>query len=86
MDGSTDDATVEQESIFLRTYVNGQLLNRFVCVGQPLSSTAEHLHMYMKRIMGEFGLEEHLKKLMGFGQGVWSQSSCDQMAGKFIKL
>jgi hypothetical protein len=32
MDGSTDDSVTEQETIFLRTCMEGKIVNRFVCI------------------------------------------------------
>jgi hypothetical protein len=35
MDGSTDDSVTEQETISLRTCMEGKIINRFVCIGEP---------------------------------------------------
>ena len=34
MDGSTDDSVTEQETIFIRTCVQGKTITRFVCIGE----------------------------------------------------
>jgi hypothetical protein len=40
MDGSTDDSVTEQETVFLRTCMEGKIVNRFVCIGEPKRVTA----------------------------------------------
>ena len=47
MDGSTDDATIEQETLFIRTCINGKLFVKFLCVGEPNSTSSQELYQFV---------------------------------------
>jgi hypothetical protein len=76
MDGSTDEGSVEQETLFVRICINGQLQTKFLCIGEPSSTSASHLHEFVNEQMKAHGLD--YAKLVGFG--------CDGAANMVIKL
>jgi len=47
MDGSTDDSVTEQETMFIRTCVRGKTITRFVCIGEPQSTSSEDLFAFV---------------------------------------
>ena len=48
MDGTTDKAAVEQETLFLRTASHGKIITKYLCVGVP-EATSVVLHDLVKR-------------------------------------
>jgi hypothetical protein len=48
MDGSTDDSVTEQETVFLRTCMEGKIVNRFVCIGEPKSTGSADLFAFVQ--------------------------------------
>ena len=67
MDGSTDSSTTEQETIFVRFCIGGQIHLRFVCIGQPRSTSSADLLAFVKKKISENNLDQHMHKLVGFG-------------------
>lgn len=67
MDGSTDSAVVEQETLFFRASKNGKIVTRFVCIGESNSTSSADLYTFVKDSTKENGFEEHMNKLVGFG-------------------
>lgn len=67
MDGSTDSAVVEQETLFFRASINGKIVTRFVCIGEPNSTCSTDLYTFVKDSTKENGFEKHMNKLVGFG-------------------
>ncbi|XP_062600058.1 zinc finger protein 862-like [Saccostrea cucullata] len=67
MDGSIDNAVVEQETLFFRAAKNGKIISRFVCIGEPNSISSADLYKFVKDSTQENGLEKHMSKLVGFG-------------------
>ena len=72
MDGSTDAANIEEE-IFLSTYLDVRdsdcfvhVRNNFLCVRQPMSTTAVGLADCVTRALSYMGIDE-TEKLVGFG-------------------
>ena len=47
MDGTTDGGSKEQETLFLRTCIDGEIITRFLCIGEPDSTTANALHAHV---------------------------------------
>ena len=45
MDGNTDDASIEQESFF-RSCINGKIISKFICIGEPESTSSDDLMIY----------------------------------------
>ena len=60
IDGSTDLSGDEQESVFVRTSHNGKVSERFLAMGSPESTTAEHLKEFVDTIVSDYGLEKGL--------------------------
>ncbi|XP_062614641.1 zinc finger protein 862-like [Saccostrea cucullata] len=69
MDGSTDGSTTEQETIFIRFSVHGKITTRFLCIGEPESTSSLDLFKFVERMMNENGLNDHrhVQKFIGFG-------------------
>jgi hypothetical protein len=67
MDGSTDDSTTEQETLFIRFCVMGKITTRFLCIGEPRSTSALDLLSFVKRKIDENRFQTHVHKLVGFG-------------------
>ena len=67
MDGTTDNAAVEQETIFLRSSTAGSISTRFLCIGEPESTTSEALHSFVLRKLNDCNLSQHMDKFVGFG-------------------
>jgi hypothetical protein len=67
MDGSTDDGSCEQETIFVRSSVRGKLVSRFLCIGEPDSTGSSDLFSFVRQKVEENGLADHMTKLVGFG-------------------
>lgn len=63
MDGSTDDSVTEQETIFLRTCMEGKIVNRFVCIGEPKSTGSADLFAFVQDKLNN----NFLSKFVGFG-------------------
>ena len=66
MDGSTDDSVTEQETIFIRNCVQGKTITRFVCIGEPQSTSSENLFAFVNEKLNENYLTNHMSKV-GFG-------------------
>jgi hypothetical protein len=49
MDGSTDDNVTGQETIFIRTCVQGKTITRFVCIGKHQSTSSEDLFAFVNK-------------------------------------
>ena len=45
--GSTDDSVTEQETIFIRSCVQGKTITRFVCIGEPQSTSSEDMFAFV---------------------------------------
>ena len=67
MDGSTDDATIEQETLFIRTCINGKLFVKFLCVGEPNSTSSQELYQFVNSQLKSTKIYEHMTKCVGFG-------------------
>lgn len=66
VDGSTDYSTTEQETLFMKFCVMGKITTRFLCIGEPRSTSALHLLNFVERKMDENRLQMHMHKLVGF--------------------
>ena len=78
MDGTTDVATMEQESLFLRTVSNGHISSQFLKIVEPPNTTGDGLLLVIKDALEEISRVTSLLKFTGFG--------CDgaaNMLGKF---
>ena len=67
MDGSTDDASIEQESLFVRSCINGKIISKFICIGEPESTSSDDLYKFVNEQLENFGFKDHMNKLIGFG-------------------
>jgi hypothetical protein len=67
MDGSTDDSVTEQETVFLRTCMEGKIVNRFVCIGEPKSTGSADLFAFVQDKLNDNFLSNHMSKFVGFG-------------------
>ena len=67
MDGSTDSSTTEQETIFIRYCKDGQIVIRFLCIGEPRSTSAADLFDFVMLKISENNMKEHMYKFIGFG-------------------
>ena len=47
MDGSTDDSVTEQKTIFIRNCVQRKMITRFVCIGEPQSTSSEDMFAFV---------------------------------------
>ena len=66
MDGSTDDSVTEQETLFVRWCKNGKIVTRFVCIGEPNSTTSKDLLLFVKQKLEESELSSISAVLVGF--------------------
>lgn len=67
MDGSTDDASIEQKSFFFRSCINGNIISKFISIGEPESTSSGDLFKFVNEELENFGFKDHMKKLIGFG-------------------
>ena len=67
MDGTTDGGSKEQETLFLRTCNDGEIITRFLCIGEPDSTKANALHAHVMSQLESENLLEHMSKFVGFG-------------------
>ena len=67
MDGSTDCATVEQETLFLKTSQNGRHHVKFLCIGMPQSSCSDDLFKFVVNQLKANKVYEHMNKFVGLG-------------------
>lgn len=47
MDGGTDDASVEQETMFLRYCYRGKVQHKFIAIGEPESTSSDDLYTFV---------------------------------------
>lgn len=67
MDGTTDLATKEQETLFVRMSLNGAVESQFLQVGEPKSTRSEDLFGLVTSIIEDLQLTDTMKKkLVGF--------------------
>lgn len=67
MDGTTDNAAIEQETLFLRTAIDGKVITKFLCVGEPEATTSVALHELIKKKLSGTLISRHMTKIVGFG-------------------
>ena len=67
MDGSTDDGSVEQETIFIRFCNKGQVSTKFVCIGEPASTGSSDLYDFVIEQLKVAELFDKMDKFIGFG-------------------
>ena len=48
MDGSTDKLVTEQDTIFIRWCSMGKIQTRYLCIGEPNSTTSEDLYIFVR--------------------------------------
>ena len=53
MDDSTDDSVTKQETIFIRNCVQGKTITRFVCIGEPQSTSSEDMFAFVNEKLNE---------------------------------
>ena len=71
MDGTTDKAAIEQETLFIRTAIHGKVTTKFLCVGEPEATTSIALHELIKTKLTDTLISIYMGKIVGFGIG-WS--------------
>ncbi|XP_062611463.1 zinc finger protein 862-like [Saccostrea cucullata] len=67
MDGTTDNVTAEQETLFIRFCSAGKISWHFLCIGEPRSTTSADLLKFVKDKLDENKLSDQMEKLVGFG-------------------
>ncbi|XP_052061801.1 E3 SUMO-protein ligase KIAA1586-like [Mytilus californianus] len=67
MDGSTDDSSVEQESIFLRYCNKGKVEHKFVTMGEPESTSSNDLYSFVIEQLHSKNIFSEMNKCVGFG-------------------
>ncbi|XP_052243150.1 zinc finger protein 862-like [Dreissena polymorpha] len=65
MDGSQDRSGLEQESLYVRTSLQGNVSERFLTMGSPRSTSSQHLLEFVQNVIQQLGLDE--TKLVGLG-------------------
>lgn len=63
MDGSTDLAGDEQETIYIRTAVAGRVTERFVAVGSPENTTSQGLEDYVNKFLESHDLDKSITNI-----------------------
>jgi hypothetical protein len=81
MDGSTDDNVTEQETIFIRNYVQGKTITRFVCISEPQSIGSEDMLAFVNEKLNEnyLTVTNHMSKFVEFGRDGASNMMPDGM-------
>ena len=67
MDGSTDDASVEQETLFLRFCHRGKVQHKFIAIGEPETTCSEDLYNFVIEQLRSKNLLDQMNKCVGFG-------------------
>ncbi|XP_053385072.1 zinc finger protein 862-like [Mercenaria mercenaria] len=65
MDGSTDIAGDEQESLYVRSAAKGRIIERFLCIGSPKSTCSADLQVFVMEALDGYGIDKG--KLVGMG-------------------
>ena len=65
MDGRSDVATIEQETLFLKTCYQGKLHVNFLCVEQPESTASDDLYEFVMNQLKSNQIYEHMTKFIG---------------------
>jgi hypothetical protein len=60
MDGRTDDASIEQESLFFRFCINGKIISKFICIREPESTSSDDLYKFVNEELENFGFKDHM--------------------------
>lgn len=66
MDGSTDEATVEQETLFVRFCCQGDTVTKFLTIGEPASTSSADLYTFVTNILKTHELNQNIS-FIGFG-------------------
>lgn len=66
MDGSTDEATVEQETLFVRFCCQGDTVTKFLTIGEPASTSSAELYTFVTNILKTHELNQNIS-FIGFG-------------------
>lgn len=66
MDGSTDEATVEQETLFKRFCCQGDIVTKFLTIGEPASTSSADLYTFVTNILKTHELNQNIS-FIGFG-------------------
>ena len=67
MDGTTDKAAIEQETLFIRTAIHGKVTTKFLCVWEPEATTSIALHELIKTKLTDTLISIYMGKIVGFG-------------------
>ncbi|CAC5424675.1 unnamed protein product [Mytilus coruscus] len=67
MDGSTDDSSVEQESVFLHYCNKGKVEHKFVTMGEPESTSSNDLYSFVIEQLHSKNIFSEMNKCVGFG-------------------
>ena len=60
MDGSTDIAGDEQETIYVRTTINGKVYTKFLCIGSPQSTCSSDLYEYVLQTFKNLAIDNFI--------------------------
>lgn len=66
MDGSTDEASIEQETLFVRYCVQGDVCTKFLTIGEPASTSSADLYTFVTTNLKKRELNKGIS-LIGFG-------------------
>ena len=86
MDGSTDIGTVEQEILYVRTVLKGEITSKFLKIDEPESTSSQNLYNVVKATIHDLGLIASMGKLVGFGcDGASNMLGCKKGLAKLLK-
>lgn len=57
MDGSTDISGDEQEAVYLRLSIDGEVVKRFLGLGTPRSTCSQNLKDFVLNMFGNLGID-----------------------------
>ena len=52
---------------FFRSSINGKIISKFICIGEPESTSSDDLCKFVNEELDNFGFKDHMNKLIGFG-------------------
>ena len=52
---------------FFRSSINGKIICKFICIGEPESTSSDDLYKFVNEQLENFGFKDHMNKLIGFG-------------------
>lgn len=58
MDGSTDISGDEQEAVYIRFPKQGRVVEKFLGIGTPSSTTAKHLQEFIVKMLDSYNIDK----------------------------